>query len=66
MSASIGHELNQPLGAILANAEAAEILLAANPIDRGQLGEILADIRQSDLRAGEVIAHMSGLFEEAK
>ncbi len=30
LSASIAHELNQPLGAILSNAEAAELLLAAN------------------------------------
>jgi signal transduction histidine kinase len=64
MSASIAHELNQPLGAILANAETAEILLAANPIDCDQLKEILADIRQSDQRAGEIIAHMRGLLKK--
>ena len=64
MSASIAHELNQPLGTILANAETAEILLAANPIDRDQLREILADIRQSDQRAGEIIAHMRGLLKK--
>jgi signal transduction histidine kinase len=63
MSASIAHELNQPLGAILANVETAEMLLAANPIDRDQFGEILADIRQSDQRAGEIIAHMRGLLK---
>jgi signal transduction histidine kinase len=63
MSASIAHELNQPLGAILANAETAELLLAANPIDYDQLKEILADIRQSDQRAGEIIAHMRGLLK---
>jgi signal transduction histidine kinase len=64
MSASIAHELNQPLGAILANAEAAEILLAATPIDHDQLRDILADIRQSDQRAADVIAHMRGLLRK--
>jgi signal transduction histidine kinase len=64
MSASIAHELNQPLGAILANAETAELLLAASPIDRDQLKEILADIRQSDQRAAEIIAHMRGLLKK--
>ena len=64
MSASIAHELNQPLGAILANAETAELLLAANPLDRDQLKEILADIRKSDQRAGDIIAHLRGLLKK--
>jgi signal transduction histidine kinase len=64
MSASIAHELNQPLGAILANAETAELLLEANPIDRDQLKDILADIRQSDQRAADIIAHMRGLLKK--
>jgi signal transduction histidine kinase len=64
MSASVAHELNQPLGAILANAEAAEMLLAANSVDHNQLKEILADIRQSDRRASGIIAHMSGLLKK--
>ena len=37
LSASIAHELNQPLGAILSNAEAAELLLTANPPDLEQV-----------------------------
>jgi len=36
LSASIAHELNQPLGAILSNAESAELLLRANPLDAAQ------------------------------
>jgi signal transduction histidine kinase len=64
MSSSIAHELNQPLGAIMANAEAAERLLAAKPIDHDQIKEILADIRQSDQRAGDIIAHMRGLLKK--
>jgi signal transduction histidine kinase len=63
MSASIAHELNQPLGAILSNAEAAELLLAANPLDLAPIKEILADIRQADERAGEIIAGLRGLMK---
>jgi len=63
MSASIAHELNQPLGAILSNTEAAELLLAANPLDLAQIKEILADVRQADMRAGEIIASLRGLLK---
>jgi signal transduction histidine kinase len=62
MSASIAHELNQPLGAILSNAEAAELLLTANPLDVEQIRDILADIRQADERAGEIIAGLRRLL----
>ena len=64
LSASFSHELNQPLGAILSNAEAAEILLTANPPDVAQLAEILADIRRDDQRAGEIIKHLGGLLKK--
>jgi len=62
ISSSIGHELNQPLGAILSNAEAAEILLKRDPPDLDLIGSILADIRKSDQRAGEVITHLHDLL----
>jgi signal transduction histidine kinase len=64
MSSSIAHELNQPLGAILSNAEAAEILVGADPIDLDQLKEILADIRRDDQRAGDIIEHLRGLLKK--
>ena len=54
MSASVTHELRQPLTAILINTRAAEALLAANPPDLDELKEILADIRRDDQRAGEI------------
>lgn len=63
MSSAIAHELNQPLGAILSNTEAAEILLARSPLDVTQIKEILADIRQADERAGEIIASLRGLLK---
>jgi signal transduction histidine kinase len=63
ISSSVAHELNQPLGAILSNTEAAEILLTRNPPDLSLIGAILADIRKSDQRAGEVITHLRDLLK---
>src|ERR1044072_1601542 len=65
ISSSIAHELNQPLRAILLNAETAEVLASADPIDRDQLKEILADIRKSDQRAGDIIAHLRRLLKKS-
>ncbi len=64
ISSSIAHELNQPLGAILSNAQAAEILLRQNPPDLELIGTILADICKSDQRAGEVITHLRDLLRK--
>jgi signal transduction histidine kinase len=62
MAATIAHELNQPLGAILSNTEAADISLSKNPADVGALEEIIADIRRDNLRAAEAIARMQKLL----
>jgi signal transduction histidine kinase len=62
LSASIAHELNQPLGAILSNAEAAELLLDRQPLDVALVKEMLGDIRRSDQRAADVITHMRELL----
>jgi PAS domain S-box-containing protein len=64
LTASIAHELGQPLGAILSNAEAAEILLESEPPRPEQLRQILADIRNDDLRASEVIQRMRKLLRK--
>ena len=61
LTASISHEINQPLGAILANAEAAEMLLDADGGSPDELRRILADIRRDDLRASEVVRRVRGL-----
>jgi signal transduction histidine kinase len=62
LSSSIAHELNQPLGAILSNTEAAQILLKANPPDLRQIGEILSDIVRDEQRASEIIAGLRNLL----
>jgi signal transduction histidine kinase len=58
LSSSIAHELNQPLGSILTNAETAEMILKSDHPDLGEIREILADIKRDDQRAGEVIRRL--------
>jgi two-component system sensor kinase FixL len=55
LSSSLIHELGQPLGAILANAEAGELLLGKQEPDLVEVRKILADIVSDDLRASDVI-----------
>ena len=62
LTASIAHEINQPMGAILSNAEAAEMMLDQQTLDPEKLREILADIRNEDLRASEVIRGLRRLL----
>lgn len=62
LTASIAHEINQPMGAILSNAEAAEMMLDQGTLDPDKLREILADIRNEDLRASEVIGSLRKLL----
>ena len=64
LTASIAHEINQPMGAILGNAEAAEMMLARGELDPEKLREILEDIRNEDLRASEVIAGLRKLLAQ--
>jgi PAS domain S-box-containing protein len=63
LASSLAHELNQPLGAILRNAEAAELFLQDPSPDLDEVRAILADIRKDDQRAGEVIERMRGLLK---
>jgi C4-dicarboxylate-specific signal transduction histidine kinase len=64
LAASLAHELNQPLTAILTNAQAAQRLLSGNSPDLEEFRECLADIVTSDRRAGEVIRGMRGLLKK--
>ncbi|MBK8753335.1 MAG: GHKL domain-containing protein [Candidatus Competibacteraceae bacterium] len=62
LTASIAHEINQPLGAILSNADAAGLILESGADRRDELREILADIRRDDLRASEVVRRLRTLI----
>jgi signal transduction histidine kinase len=65
LTATIAHELNQPLGAILANTETAELMVKSQTPDLQEIGEILADIRRDDERASEVIRRLRNLLRKA-
>ena len=62
LTAAIAHEINQPLGAILSNADAAEMILGSGSDRQDELRAILADIRRDDLRASEVIRRLRTLL----
>jgi len=64
IAASIAHELNQPLAAILSNAEAAEHLVMEGAPRLQAIQEILGDIRRDDRRAADAIAHIRRLLTE--
>jgi len=63
LSGALAHELRQPLSSILANAEAAQRLLERQPLDVGELSEILRDIATDDQRAAQVIASLRSLLK---
>jgi C4-dicarboxylate-specific signal transduction histidine kinase len=63
LATSLAHELNQPLAAILRNAEAAKMQLASGTPPIQELQEIVEDIRKDDKRAGELIRRMRTLLQ---
>jgi signal transduction histidine kinase len=66
LSGGIAHELNQPLTAILSNAQAARQLIANKTGDPQMLAEILQDIIDADQRAGEVIRRLHAMFRRGE
>ena len=62
LASALAHEINQPLGAILRNAEAAAIFLQDPSPDLAEIAAILEDIRKDDQRAGAVIDRMRALL----
>ena len=65
LTASIAHEINQPLGSILTNAETADAILKSPTPDIAELKDIVKDILQDDRRASEVIRRMRSLLKKA-
>ena len=63
LASALAHELSQPLGAILRNAEAAELFLQHDQPDLDELRAILVDIRMDDQRAGDVIERLRALLK---
>ena len=65
LSSSIAHELSQPLGAILTNAETAELILKSPSPDLVELKDIVADIKRDDERASEVILRVRSFLKRS-
>ncbi|MGY3109279.1 PAS domain S-box-containing protein [Bradyrhizobium sp. LM6.9] len=66
LSGAIAHEVNQPLTAILSNAQAALYLLADNPPNIAEVRDALQDIVQDVNRAGEVIHRLRSLLKKGE
>lgn len=66
LAGSLAHELNQPLTAILSNAQAAQRFLAKQPIDLAEVREILHDLVEDNNRASEVIRKIRALVKKGE
>lgn len=66
LASALAHELNQPLAAILSNAQAARRLQLKNKLEPDELLEILDDIVRDDKRAGEVIHGLRTLLRRGE
>lgn len=64
LSGSLAHELNQPLAAILSNAQASMRFLNRETPDLNEVREALAQIIDSDKRAGEIIRQLRAMLRE--
>src|SRR5882724_2621232 len=66
LAASLAHEVNNPIGAIVANASAGQRLIAAGKIGTEELTELLADIAADGRRAGEVIQGIRNMVRKGE
>jgi signal transduction histidine kinase len=66
LTAALAHELNQPLTAILQNAGVAKLLLNSNTVPPAldDIHDIIADIRNDDIRAAQIIQRMRRLLQK--
>ena len=62
--AALVHELNQPLTAILSNAQAAQRFLASDQVDLEELREILSDIVTDDKRAAVIVRSIGAMLQQ--
>ncbi len=64
LTGAIAHEINQPLAAILSNAQAALRFLSDERPDLVEVREALQDIVSDDKRAGKVIRRLRGMLKK--
>jgi PAS domain S-box-containing protein len=66
LAASLAHEVNNPIGAIVTNASAAQRLIAAGKLETEELNELLADIVADGRRAGEIVHGIRNMVRKGK
>ena len=66
LTASLAHEINQPLTTILSNAQAALRFIHGNPPDIDEVHATLQDIIAADRRASEIIRHLRAFFKKGQ
>ena len=66
LTASLAHELNQPLSAIQSNAQTAQRLLERGGVASGELTDILQDIVADNRRASDMIRHLRAALKKGK
>jgi PAS domain S-box-containing protein len=64
MSASIAHELNQPLAGILSNAAAGQRFIDRGNVDQREIRELLGDIIADGRRASDVVRGIRGMVKK--
>jgi PAS domain S-box-containing protein len=66
LAASLAHEVNNPIGAIVANASAGQRLIAAGKIGTEELNELLADIVADGRRAGDIVQGIRNMVRKGE
>jgi PAS domain S-box-containing protein len=66
LTASIAHEVKQPIGATVANAQAALRFLRAQVLDLDEMRDVLTDIVKDGKRAGDIIDRIRELIKKAQ
>lgn len=64
LSASIAHEINQPLGAIQINSEYLQKKISAEVVDRELIKRLADDIAKDNMRAARIIRTLKAIFSE--
>jgi two-component system sensor kinase FixL len=66
LAASLAHEVNNPIGAMVANASAGQRLIAGGKIETDELTELLADIVADGRRAGEIVQGIRNMVRKGQ
>src|SRR5580698_5238536 len=66
LAASISHEVNQPLAAVVTNADACMMWLSAEPPNVEEVRSAVENIAQEGTRASDVVRHIRAMFTKAK